>query len=73
MTLREGHPRRWEVRAGYRDWPLESGGCRPEDSRRPGTHHRPRSKEGTLPGRVLLMLNTTTPMGSEPFGDEGPR
>src|SRR6266536_5641773 len=64
MTLREGRPVGGRFKRGYRDWPLESGGCRPENSRRSGTHHRPRSKEGALPGRVLLMRNTTTPMGS---------
>ena len=30
----------------------------------PGAHHRPRGKGGALPGRVLLMCNTTTPLGS---------
>ena len=64
MTSREGYPRRWDVPAGYRDWPQRSGGCRPEDSRRSGAHHRPRDQEGALPGRVLLMCNTTTPLGS---------
>jgi hypothetical protein len=49
---------------GRRDWPQESGRCRPEDSRWPGTHHRPRDKESALPGRSLLMRNTTTPLGS---------
>ncbi len=49
---------------GRRDWPQRSGGCWPEDNRRPGAHHRPRDKGGALPGRVLLMCNTTTPMGS---------
>jgi len=49
---------------GRRDWPRKSGGCRPEDSRRPGAHHRPRGKGGALPGRVLLMRNTTIPLGS---------
>jgi hypothetical protein len=34
------------------------------DNRRPGAHHRPRGQEGALPGRVLLMCNTTTPLGS---------
>ena len=34
------------------------------DNRRPGAHHRPRGKGGALPGRVLLMCNTTTPLGS---------
>ena len=49
---------------GRRDWPLGSGGCRPEDSRRPGAHHRPRGKGGALPGRILFMRNMTTPLGS---------
>jgi len=31
------------------DWPLESGRCRPEDSRRSGAHHRPRGKGGPCP------------------------
>src|SRR6476469_3160285 len=30
MTPREGYLRRWDVPAGYRDWPQRSGGCRPE-------------------------------------------
>jgi hypothetical protein len=51
---------------GRRDWPLESGGCRSESSRRPGAHHRPRGKGGVLPGRVLLMRNMTTPLRSDP-------
>jgi hypothetical protein len=49
---------------GRRDWPWKSGGCRPEDNRRPGAHHRPRDKEGALPGRGSFMCNTTTPLGS---------
>src|SRR5512140_2129611 len=57
---------------GCRDWPLESGGCRPEDNRRPGAHHRPRGKGGALPGRVFLMRNPTTPLGSGGFGAGGP-
>ena len=64
MTPREGYPRRWDVPAGYRDWPQRSGGCRPETTGRPGEDHRPRGQEGALPGRVLLMCNTTTPLGS---------
>ena len=44
--------------------PLGSGGCRPEDSRRPRAHHRPRGKGGALPGRILFMRNMTTPLGS---------
>lgn len=49
---------------GRRDWPLKSGRCRPENSRRPGAHHRPRGKGGALPGRILFMRNMTTPLGS---------
>src|SRR5436190_23999202 len=51
---------------GRRDWPRKSGGCRPEDNRRPGAHHRPRGKGGALPGCVLLMCNTTTPLEDVP-------
>jgi hypothetical protein len=61
---REGYPRRWDVRVGCRDWPLESGRRRLETNRQPGTHRRPRGQGGALLGRVLLMRNMTTPMGS---------
>src|SRR3954465_12225402 len=39
---------------GCRDWPRESGGCRPEDSRWPGAHHRPRGKGGAVNGTPKL-------------------
>jgi hypothetical protein len=64
MTSREGAPADGLFQRGRRDWPQESGGCRPEGNRRPGAHHRPRDKGGALPGRSLLMCNTTTPLGS---------
>jgi len=47
-----------------RDWPLESGRRRLLDIHQPGAHRRPRGEGGVLPGRVLLMRNMTTPMGS---------
>src|SRR6476619_2679632 len=53
-------------------WPLGSGESRPEESRRPGAHHRPRDKGGALPGRILFMRNMTTPLGSGVMMAGGP-
>src|SRR3954464_11197488 len=51
-------------RAEVRDWPLESGGCRPWNAARPGEHHRPRGTEGAQSVRVSCMWNVETPSGS---------
>jgi hypothetical protein len=64
MMPRHEHPRRWDVPVGYRDWPLESGRRRLSNLRQSGVHRRLRGPEGTRPGRISLMQNVTTPMGS---------
>ena len=64
LTPRQEHSRRWDVPAGDRGRSLEGDGCRPNESGRAGTHHRPRGTEGTHPGRICQVWNVTTPTGS---------
>jgi hypothetical protein len=48
---------------------LEGGRCRLGKLGQPGAHHRPRGAEDAHPGRICLMWNVTTPMGSSQFVD----
>jgi hypothetical protein len=64
MMSRHEQLHRWVALVGYRDWPLENGRRRLGNLRQPGAHRRPRDPEGAHPGRVSLMRNVITPMGS---------
>ena len=53
LMPREAWPRRWDVAAGCRDWPLGSGRRCPGTASGQGEHRRPRGRGGTHNAIVL--------------------
>ena len=65
MMPRHRKPRRWDAAAGARTCRWEAVGDDRKTLCRSGEHRRPRGIGGTQPGRISLVRNVTTPLGSE--------
>jgi len=64
MMPRHRKPRRWDAAAGPRTRRWEAAGADRKTLSRSGGHRRPRGIGGTQPGRISLVRNVTTPLGS---------
>lgn len=65
MMPRHRKPRRWDVGVGSRTGRWEAAGADRKTRSRSEGHRRPRGIGGTHPGRISLVRNVTTPLGSE--------
>jgi hypothetical protein len=64
MMPRHRKPRGWDAAAGPRTRRWEAAGADRKTLSRSGGHRRPRGIGGTQPGRISLVRNMTTPLGS---------